>query len=79
MSWAPPLQSRAIDGLTESEQGAGFGLVRTIYILSGALGTAVTGLVADVAGWGASFLVLTALLTIAFLLLFANHALGECN
>ena len=77
MSWAPPLQSRAIDGLTESEQGAGFGLVRTIYILSGALGTAVTGLVADVAGWGASFLVLTALLTIAFLLLLANHALGE--
>jgi sugar phosphate permease len=37
----------------------------------------VTGLVADVAGWGASFLVLTALLTIAFLLLLANHALGE--
>ncbi|PSP72344.1 MFS transporter [Halobacteriales archaeon QS_3_64_16] len=77
MSWAPPLQSRAIDGLTESEQGAGFGLVRTIYILSGALGTAVIGLVADVAGWATSFLVLTALLAIAFLLLLSNRAVGR--
>jgi sugar phosphate permease len=76
MSWAPPLQSRAIDALAESEQGAGFGLVRTIYILSGALGTAVTGLVADVAGWGTGFLVLTALLAIALLLLLGNRTVG---
>jgi MFS family permease len=74
MSWAPPLQSRAVDELAEGEQGTGFGLFRTVYILSGALGTAVTGAIADVAGWAVSFLVLTALLAVAFLLLVSRRA-----
>ena len=76
MSWAPPLQSRAIDELAGAEQGTGFGLFRTIYILSGALGTVVTGVVVDTAGWGTSFLMLTGLLAVALLLLLSTRMLG---
>lgn len=65
MSWGPPIQSRAVDRLTPEEQGTGFGLVRTGYILVGALGTTVVGTVADVAGWGPSFLLLGGLLGVA--------------
>lgn len=69
MSWPPPIQSRAFDSLTQTDQGVGFGLVRTIYILSGALGTVVTGTVADIAGWMRSFQFLAALLIVALALL----------
>jgi MFS family permease len=76
MSWAPPLQSRAVDALSAGERGTGFGLVRTGYLLGGALGTAVVGAVADVAGWSASFGLLAALLGAAALALGGVHVGG---
>lgn len=53
MGWGPPVQSRALDQLPETEQGTSFGLIRTVYIGFAALnGIIVTGLV-TVSGWGA--------------------------
>ena len=60
MSATPVVQSRMIDGLSEADQGAGFGLFRTVYLLIGASGTAAVGTAADVAGWAAAFGLLAA-------------------
>jgi MFS family permease len=76
MSWGPPLQSRAMDCLDDGERGAGFGLVRTGYILVGAVGTTVVGSAADAAGWGAAFGLLAALLAVAACGLAANRRLA---
>ena len=51
-----------MDHLGEHERSAGFGLVRTVYMVLGASGSVVTGFVADLFGWGAAFLGLTLLL-----------------
>jgi MFS family permease len=60
MSATPVVQSRMMDGLSETDQGAGFGLFRTVYLLLGASGTAVVGTAADVAGWPVAFGLLAA-------------------
>ena len=65
MSWSAPLQARFIHHLSESERNAGFGLVRTVYVLLGALGSVVTGVLADVAGWAVAAGALATLLAIA--------------
>lgn len=61
MSATPVLQSRMMDGLSETTRGTGFGLFRTLYLLLGASGTAVVGTIADGAGWGSAFGVLSLL------------------
>ncbi len=78
MSWGAALLPRVIDLLSEAERGAGFGLVRTVYGVVGALGSVGTGLVADLFGWAAAFLTLAGLLAVVFLALVANRlfALG---
>lgn len=65
MSWDPPVQSQFVDHLAETELGMGFGLIRTVYVLLGALGSVVTGTVADVAGWGVAFTLLAGVLVVA--------------
>ena len=60
MSATPVVQSRMMDGLAAADQGAGFGLFRTVYLLVGASGTAVVGTAADLAGWGTAFGLLAA-------------------
>lgn len=55
MTWGAPLQSRFMDVLGDEEKGMGFGLVRTIYMLIGALGSVVVGTAADLFGWGVAF------------------------
>lgn len=55
MTWGAPLQSRFMDVLGEDERGLGFGLVRTAYMLIGALGSVVVGTAADLFGWGVAF------------------------
>ena len=67
MSWGAPVQSRFIDHLSESERAAGFGLVRTVYMTLGALGSVVVGTLADVAGWTIAFGLLVGLLALATL------------
>ncbi|USZ66813.1 MFS transporter [Halorussus salilacus] len=76
MSWGAPLQSRFIDKLSAEERGAGFGLVRTVYMLLGATGSVVVGVVADAAGWTPAFGLLAAIMAVGFAVLVANRALG---
>ena len=68
MSWGAPVQSRFIDVLSAEERATGFGLVRTVYMLLGALGSVVVGALSDVAGWPVAFGLLAAVLTIECLL-----------
>jgi MFS family permease len=65
MSWSAPLQDRFIVRLSDAERNTGFGLVRTVYMLLGALGSVVTGALVDLAGWGVAYGALAALLAIA--------------
>ena len=77
MSATPVVQSRMIDGLSNADQGAGFGVFRTVYLLLGAAGTAVVGTTADVAGWTAAFGLLAAVLAALFLSLAAVRLAGS--
>ncbi|MFB6142478.1 MAG: MFS transporter, partial [Halorientalis sp.] len=76
MSWGAPLQSRFIDVLSDTERGAGFGLVRTVYMTVGAAGSLVVGAAADLFGWAAAFGLLSAVLAVAVAVIAANHLLG---
>ncbi len=62
MSWGAALLPKFMDHLGDDERSAGFGLIRTAYMVLGASGSVVTGAAADVFGWGAAFLGLAALL-----------------
>ncbi len=68
MSWGAPVQTRFIDHLSETERAAGFGLVRTVYMIVGSLGSVVVGTLSDLAGWGVAFAALAALLGVEALL-----------
>jgi predicted MFS family arabinose efflux permease len=68
MSWGAPVQSRFIDVLGASERATGFGLVRTGYMMVGALGSVVVGTLADVFGWQAAFGAVVAVLVFECLL-----------
>lgn len=62
MSWGAALLPKFMDHLGEHERSAGFGLIRTVYMMLGAGGSVVTGLAADFLGWGPAFLGLALLL-----------------
>jgi MFS family permease len=62
MGWGAALMPKFMDHLDDHERSAGFGLVRTVYMVLGASGSVVTGFVADVFGWGVAFVVLVLLL-----------------
>jgi len=67
MSWGAPVQSRFMDVLGDAERGAGFGLVRTVYMLVGASGSAVVGLLAENVAWSVAFAFLSGLMAVGFL------------
>jgi hypothetical protein len=50
-----------MDHLGAEERSAGFGLIRTVYMILGAGGSVATGTVADAMGWGPAFVGLIAL------------------
>ncbi|WP_128905627.1 MFS transporter [Halorubrum amylolyticum] len=75
MSWGAPLQSRFMDLLSDAERGAGFGLVRTAYMVVGASGSVVVGAVSDAAGWTVAFGLLAGVMGLALTALLANRAL----
>jgi YNFM family putative membrane transporter len=75
MTWGAPLQSRFIDALAEAEQGAGFGLVRTVYMLIGALGSVAIGIMADQFGWPVAFGSLAGIMAVGLLVILTNHLL----
>jgi len=76
MSWGAPVQSRFMDLLSDAERGAGFGLVRTAYMVLGASGSVVVGTVSDAAGWGAAFGLLAGVMALGLGTLLANRLLG---
>lgn len=62
MTWAAPVQSKFMDNLSETELGVGFGLVRSIYLLMGALGSYIIGVLITEVGWVFAFSSLAGLL-----------------
>ena len=79
MSWGAPVQTRFIDHLSERERAAGFGLVRTVYMILGSLGSVVVGTLADLAGWGVAFSCLLAVVADGFLLTAAAALRGRAT
>ncbi|MFC6767128.1 MFS transporter, partial [Natrinema soli] len=49
------VQSRILDYLSEDEEGTGFGLVRTVYMILGSSGSVTVGFFADRFDWTVSF------------------------
>lgn len=76
LSWSAAFLPRFFDEFSSEEEGAGFGLVRTVYGLLGALGSVGTGLFADLFGWGIAFGILTGLLVLVCLVLVVNRSVG---
>lgn len=75
MTWFAVLQARIMDGLSDAERGAGFGLARTIFAVIAASGSAITGILADVSGWPAAYGLVAALLMLAFVSIVVNRAM----
>ena len=76
MSWGAPIQSRFMDLLSDTERGAGFGLVRTVYMTLGASGSVVVGVISDTAGWAPAFGLLAGVMALALSALLTNRLLG---
>ncbi|WP_049996025.1 MFS transporter [Halococcus sediminicola] len=75
MGWGAALLPRFVDNLSATERGAGFGLVRTTYMMLSATGSVVVGTVADTAGWGIAFGIFVAFLSVICLALASNRLL----
>jgi MFS family permease len=75
MTWGAPLQSRFFDCFEADERGAAFGLVRTAYMVLGATGSVVVGVLADVAGWTAAYGLLIGVMGLALAALLGNRTL----
>ncbi|MFB6309401.1 MAG: MFS transporter [Haloarculaceae archaeon] len=76
MSYGAAMIPRFMDHLSTAEQGAGIGLVRTVYGIVGALGSVGVGFLADTWGWPVSFGVLVVLMALVFAALAANRLLS---
>lgn len=76
ISWTGVMNSRFMDLFSDAERGAGFGLVRTGFLLVSSLGSVVTGALADAFGWIVAYGVVIALLAIATGLIVGNRLLG---
>lgn len=74
MSWGAPVQSRFMDSFAETERGMGFGLVRTVYMVTGASGSVVIGALADLYGWNTSFSLLIVIMALVLGGLVVNRA-----
>ncbi|PSQ71568.1 MAG: MFS transporter, partial [Bacteroidetes bacterium QH_2_64_26] len=61
MCWGAALLPKFMDHLDAEERSAGFGLIRSAYMVLGATGSMVTGAAADLLGWGPAFLGLAVL------------------
>lgn len=75
MGFPGALNSRFMDHFAVGERGQGFGLVRSVNLLLGSVGSVVTGLVADAYGWFMAFGLLGAVLLAPIGLLAGNRLL----
>ncbi len=73
LSWTAAFLPRFFDEFEPEEEGTGFGFVRTVYGVLGALGSVGTGFVADLTDWAVAFGLLTALLALISLVLAINY------
>ncbi len=73
LSWFPVVLSRFLYVLPDTDRSKGFGLVRTVYMLFGALGSLVTGTVAQTQGWMMAYGVVAGLLAFSVLLIVVNQ------
>ncbi|MFC6614711.1 MFS transporter [Halopenitus salinus] len=76
LGMAVTVEPRFVDELSEDEQGVGFGLVRTVYLVVSALGSVTTGFLADTVGWSAAFSILSGLLAVILAAVVVNYVLG---
>jgi MFS family permease len=76
LTWGGVIQSRFMLNFGDEERGTGFGLVRTTFVLLGSVGNAVTGVLADVAGWPVAYGVVVCLLCLAAAMVAGNRLLG---
>ena len=72
MSWGAAMLPAFLDNMTDEEEGMGFGLVRTGYMVLGASGSVGVGLLADVFSWRVSFLTLAGLQVLVACALFGT-------
>lgn len=75
MGWASAVEPRFFDDFSDRERSAGFGLVRTTYLIIGSAGSIVVGFVADTFGWAISFGVLVFLLSTVAVAVVVNGVL----
>ena len=75
LSWSGVLHSRFMDHFSTAERGSAFGMVRTLGVLLGSTGSAVTGGLADLAGWPVAYGTVAALLLAGTVALGLNRAL----
>ncbi len=76
MSFGAALLPRFLDHLSAAERGAGFGLIRTVYMIVAAGGSVVVGFLADAAGWSVAFGTVAGLLCVVVVALGVNEILG---
>lgn len=65
-----------MDQFTAADRGAGFGLVRTVYMTTGASGSVIVGAVADLYGWDVSFGMLAIVMAVVLGALAGNWLLN---
>jgi MFS family permease len=67
MSWTATMLPKFLDFMSAEEEGMGFGLVRTTYMVFGATGSVGVGTLADLFGWAVAFLALAGILVVVLL------------
>lgn len=73
LGWGGVLQSRYMDLLSADERGTGYGFVRSVYMLVGALGSVVTGTLAELATWPVAYGFVVVVIVAAGLAVLANR------
>ena len=77
MSWGATMLPKFLDHMSTDEEGMGFGLVRTTYMVFGASGSVGVGLLADLFSWAVAFLALAGILGAVLLAILTVSMLGR--
>jgi MFS family permease len=75
--WGGVLHSLFMDNLPADDRASGFGLVRTVYMLFGSLGSVVVGTLADTSGWQVAYGFVVALLVAGFLSILGRRTVAR--
>ena len=75
LGMAVAVEPRFMDELSDDEQGLGFGLVRTVYLVIASMGSVTVGFFTDLFGWAISFGILISLLLAVLLAIGVNWLL----